>query len=274
MKPVNSWYQIIKFAICSLIVYLFIGYLLLAAYLLHYEINIFTGAGSTLYVSTNNNATSSLSARVHNVFGDPIPHVVAFIDGRIVQADATGFFSIDKLVPGRYTLELFAGEYQPYRWDILIEDGTNNPSIKYDTGLWPQYFLPDFHVFHNNSGLLFGLIGFANGSDQPIYVHQARIYDPNGEQIFDLFSDPDMVEYYQILSTKIDVVTEPQTALRISSRTWVLGEIPPTLSNLTEGMYRLQIHYGAEKHHQTGLYQLHSIADQLEPNPNLNPHLP
>lgn len=274
MDKVNFRQRLLKTLIYCFFAYIALGYIVFASVVLHYEISLLPDDKLIYTAADIQKRSGTLSTRVHNIFGDPIPYAVIFIDGRITQADSTGFFIVEELKPQRYTLEIFSGDYQPYQWDILIDDGTNNPPIKYDTGLWPQYFLPDFHVFHNNTNQLFGLIGFANGSKQPIYIHRAAIYDPNGNIILDLFEDPDIVEYYQMLSTKVESVTTPQQALRLPSKTWINGEIPPIDSPLTPGVYQLEVHYGTETGHQSGVYRVQRIEDYLQTYPNWNPHLP
>lgn len=273
MNITTFWQRVLKIALYSFIAYVAIGYLVFILVLLHHEISLLPDSQPvTVSVSSDINAT--LSARVHNIFGDPVPYAVIVIDNQITQADSTGFFTIENLEPKRYALEIFAGEYQPYNWDILIDKGTNNPTIKYDTGLWPQFFLPDFHVFHNNSNQLFGLVGFANGAKEHLYIHRATIYDSEEKMILDLFTNPDILEYYQMLSNKVEITSTPQTALKLPPKTWISGEIPPIDSQLTEKFYYLEIHYGTEKDHLKGTYQVRQIIDSLDADSNLNPHLP
>ncbi len=274
MNQVNFWKRLFKMVVCCLISYVVLGYVIFAFVILHYEVNLLSDNKPALAITDNNGAGGILSTRIHNIFGDPIPHAVVFIDGRVVQADATGFFIVENLKPQRYFLEIFSGEYQPYKWEVLIDEGTNNPPIKYDTGLWPQFFLPDFHVFHNHTNELFGLVGFANGSDQPLYIHRATIYDPDGNIILDLFEHPELVEYYQVLSTKVELVTTPQQALRLPSKTWINGEIPPINTSTASGIYQLEVHYGTTADHQNGIYKVRRVEDVLRANPNWNPHLP
>jgi len=274
MKRFLDRYRFISIIIGLICVYTAIAYIVLFTIILRHDIQLFEPKHPSLTSLAQKQQLGSLSARVHNVFGDPIPYAVVFIDGRVVQADATGFFTVENLVPQQYKLEIFAGEYQPYEWHVLIEPGTNNPTIKYDTGLWPQFFLPDFHVFHNNTYKMFGLIGFANGSNQPIYIHRASIYNPQGDLSLDLFASWENIEYFLTLSTKIEYIDTPRPALLLPAKTWVVGEIPPVQIDVLDGNYYLEIHYGTAADHERGTYQVLRIEDYLDTEPNWNPHLP
>ena len=68
----------------------------------------------------------------------------------------------------------------PSPWKSNLEPGLNSPILKYDTGLWPEYFLVDFHIYYSEDQRLLGIRGFANGSPEPIYIG-TRAHFPQGK---------------------------------------------------------------------------------------------
>src|SRR5699024_7464450 len=150
----------------------------------------------------------TLQGQVRNVFGDPVPFAVIVIADRLGQADNTGAFSLQNLPVGRHAMEIFAGNYEKYSREIQLETGINSPPIKYDTGLWPQGILVDFHVFYKETDEILGIAGFANGTTEPIYIQRATLLSPKGEVITDILHDRDGFNYYADFSSKIEIVTK------------------------------------------------------------------
>jgi hypothetical protein len=216
--------------------------------------------------------SAHLHMYVRNVFGDPLPYAVIYVAGRVAQADSTGFVELAGLKPGRYEMAVFAGGYQPLTLEVHLEPGRNSPVIKYDTGLWPEDFLVDFHLYHSSDQRLMGMLGFANGSAEPIYIHRAALLSPQGGLITDFLHDGDGFAYFAGLSTKITVVEEPQRALVWPPRTWQPGEFPPIPGSFQAGTYTLEIHYGSEGEHQAGEYRTLRINNHLYYDLTGNPH--
>ncbi len=269
------WLPFFRIGLYTLLSYVVIAYFIFFVTLVRWEVSLLPSSISVVTpVSKDSGSYSIVSSRIHNVFGDPIPYAVVHISGRIVQADSTGHFTLEGIVPNRYSMEIFAGGYRRYKWDIHVEEGTNTPIIKYDTGLWPAFFLPDFHVFHYTNDALYGIIGFANGSDQPLYIHRITIYDPREDIVIDFLNHSVGLEYFQNLSGKVEIVKGPQKALRLAPQSWFTGDLPPVTTPLLKGIYHMEIHFGTQREHDTSTYQVMRIKDQLDVDSNWNPHLP
>lgn len=266
------WLRLGKFGLALLIVYLILAYGIVITIIVREEVDILDA--SKVVSVINPLRESTVAGQVRNVFGDPIPHAVLVIDGQIIQADNGGGFSINQLAPGRYTLEIFAGDYAKYTREIHVEEGMNYPTIKYESGLWPQVFMADFHVFFKDANAIFGMVGFANGTDEPIYIERASILDPQGNAIYDLLHDNDGFSYYTDLSNKLEVVEIPQRALKWAPHMVQSGEFPPIAGSFRPGPYSLEVHYAFQAGHDLGLYQVLTITDHLDLDNDWNPHLP
>lgn len=267
------WLRLGRLCLLILVLYLFLSYTILFTIIIRQEIAILDGT-KVISVFSSNQGASTLQGQVRNVFGDPIPHAVIIIADRLVQADNTGTFSVHELNPGRHTLEIFAGDYEKYNREIQLEIGMNNPPIKYETGLWPSLFLVDFHIFYKETNQVFGLVGFANGSTEPIYIQRATLSDVKGNVITDILHDRNGFQYYAELSNKLEITEEPQRALKWAPRMWQSGEFSPLEGVFHPGPYSLEVHYGLAEEHKLGQYRVLVITDHLDLDNDWNPHLP
>ncbi len=266
----RSWKRVALAALVVVALYgLGVAYLLITT-IIRNELEIWGGREVPVLAKPANPA--HFHTCVRNVFGDPLPYAVVYIAGRVGQADSTGLVEMTNLHPGRYEMSIFAGGYQPLTMEVQLEPGLNSPVIKYDTGLWPEYFLVDFHIYYSSDQRLLGILGFANGSPEPIYIHRAALISPQGEVITDFLHDHDGFAYYADLSTKIKVVEEPQKALVWPARTWQPGEFPPIPGLFRAGLYTLEVHYGNENEHRTGEYRIMQITHHLDYELTGNPH--
>lgn len=266
------WMRLAKLGLVLLISYLIVAYALLITITIRRELKILDPP-KAISVFQQEKTSTILEGNVCNVFGDPVPHAVIAVGDSLIQADNRGAFSLNNLQPGRYTLEIFAGDYEKYSKEIHIEEGTNRPSIKYDTGLWPQVFLVDFHIFYKDHDEVLGILGFANGTADPIYISKAVLLNPRKQVILDLLGDLGGFEYYSDLSSKIQLVHTPEKALKWAARLVQNGEFPPIQGDFRPGPYTLEVHYGNLKDHEKGRYSIFTITDHLDLNSNWNPHL-
>ena len=152
----NLWCHLLKTGITVLLIYLVVVYTILITTIIRNELSIVDGT-QVVSVLTSPPGSGVLRTQIRNVFGDPVPYGVVFINNRIFQGDNTGFFEVPSLKPGRYTLQIFAGGYEQYSREIQVEDGLNSPPIKYETGLWPEFFLVDFHIFFRDNSQVLGI---------------------------------------------------------------------------------------------------------------------
>ncbi len=257
------WARLGKCGLCILLIYLLAAYMSLFIIIIRSELQILDADGA-VFVFNPNDGPCLLEGTVCSVFGDPVPHAVIVIQGRLHQADNTGSFLITGLDSGRFTLEIFAGNYAKYSREIHLELVTNSPPIKYETGLWPREFLVDFHIFLKDSGEILGITGFANGTEEPIYIQRATLIGPTSEVIEDLLHDRDGFNYYAGLSSKLAVTEKPQKALIWPGRMWQTAEFPPITGTFNPGLYSLEVHYAFQKGHELGQYRVLTITDHLD----------
>ncbi|NMB20004.1 MAG: carboxypeptidase regulatory-like domain-containing protein [Firmicutes bacterium] len=267
------WMRLGKFGLVLLGTYLLLAYILVVTIIIREELPI-VDAGKVVSVLKTAQGTSTLEGQLRNVFGDPVPFGVVILDDQLVQADNTGAFRITNLNPGRFVLEIFAGDYARYTREIQIEEGINHPTIKYETGLWPQVFLVDFHIFYKGENEIFGMVGFANGTGDSIYIERASIIDPNGEVVTDVLHDNDGFQYYTDLSNRLAIIEEPQKALKWAPNMVQGGEFPPVRGYFPPGPYTIEVHYAFQEGHELGQYQVLTITDHLDLDNSWVPHLP
>lgn len=273
MFPYNFWRRLLRVGVYTLLTYLAIGYIVFGATIIRWEISLLPSQPVTTPVAKESNNYGILNTRIRNVFGDPVPYAVIHINNQLVQADNEGRVNLAGILPGRYRMEIFAGGYHPYEWEIQIEPGTNSPVIKYESGLWPSDFAVDFHVFFFEDSTVFGTVGFANGTDEPLYIHRAVIYNPAGEEELELLQENDGMDYYNNLASKLAIINEPQPALKLPANSWITGELPPLDGPMEFGEYVLEVQYAPLKEHRQNNYRIHRVTDELEEDGNWDPHL-
>ncbi|NLJ80097.1 MAG: carboxypeptidase regulatory-like domain-containing protein, partial [Firmicutes bacterium] len=259
----NPWLRFLKTSLIFVLAYLLLASAFTIIIIIRSELRILD-AQQVLSLTGQSPQQGVLRGQVRNIFGDPVPHAVVLLENRFVQGDNTGRFEISNLNPGRYTLEILAGGYEKYRREVQVETGINNPPFKYETGLWPQTFLVDFHLFYQEDARLLGIMGFANGSSQPLFIQSALLFNPLGEMILDLLADNGGFSYYAGLSNKLEIAEEPQRALKWAPRMWQSGEFPPIEGFYQPGIYTLKVYYGFEEEHQSGQYRVFTISDHLD----------
>ncbi len=267
----RQWVRIIKRIAVVVIGYGLLVFALLITTIIRSELQIW-GGSMALPAYAELESRAHLRTYVRNIFGDPLPYAVVQVGGRVVQADNTGFVEITNLRPGRYQMDVLAGGYQPFTLEVQLEEGNNSPVIKYDTGLWPEEFLVDFHIYYSSDQRLLGLTGFANGSNEPLYIVRASLLSPQGEVITDLLHENDGFAYYADFSSKIEVVNEPQKALKWPPKTWQPAEFPTIPGFFRAGLYTLEVHYGTLAEHEKGEYRIFQITDHLDYELTGNPH--
>lgn len=268
------WLRLAKLGFILLLAYLLFAYTCLITIIIRTELGILDATKVITVFNQEEKGPCTLQGQVRNVFGDPVPFAVIVVAGRLGQADNTGVFTLQNLNPGRHTLEIFAGDYEKYAKEIQLETGLNSPPIKYETGLWPQAFLVDFHIFYKENDEILGIVGFANGTPDAIYIERATLLSPKGEVVTDILHDRDGFDYYANFSSKIEIVTKPQKALKWAGRTVQSGEFAPLQGNFRPGPYTLEVHYASAKGHEMGQYQVLVITDHLDLDRDWNPHIP
>ncbi len=267
------WIRLGKFGLSLLLTYLVMAYIIVITIIIREELAI-VDANKVISVFTPTKGVSYLEGQVRNVFGDPVPYAVIIVGDHLAQADNIGSFQVKDLHPGRHTLEIFAGDYLRYSREIQIEEGLNNPTIKYDSGLWPRIFLVDFHIFYKENHEIFGLTGFANGTSEPIYIAKASLLNPKGDVIMDLLHDRQGFEYYTETSSKLELVESPEKVLKWAPLMVQSREFAPIKGYFPPGLYSLEVHYALQEQYDLGEYQVLTVTDHLDLDNNRDPHLP
>jgi len=214
---------------------------------------------------------------VCDVFGDPIPGAVLRILDTAVTADHSGRFRIEDVPLGPAQLVIEAEGFQQAAVAISVEPGVNYPQIVGDTGLWPADFSVRFHVFTNSpengdTQLLFGLVEIANPRKDAVFISQIEVRDPNWEMVHDLLESEAVINHIS-QTYDLQLATNPVPAYVIPSRSRVVLELD-ALPQPAAGMYHLLLVYAAPDDHRQGRFQIIHLADEMDFDPDLDPHIP
>ncbi len=214
---------------------------------------------------------------VCDVLGNPLPSAsVKILDARVVS-DRQGRFRVENVPLGSVDLQIKAPGFQEATVQALVEPGINYPHIKYDTGLWPNEFYVRFHAFTNSleeadTRLLFGLVEVVNPGKDPIYISRIEVKDPAGRIVCDFLESVEILHHIS-QTHNLQLVIEPIPAYVIPPRSAVSFELD-ALPKPLRGNYHLWLAYASPQDHSRGrLVALH-IADEMDYDPDLDPHTP
>lgn len=227
-------------------------------------------------VPTRPNA-GHIETTICDVFGNAVPYARVRLPGREVMADAAGKLEVEDLPVGQLELTVTAPGFSPRVIRVSIEPGVNYPRIRHDTGLWPDNFYVRFHAFTNLSSksdtgtsLLFGLIEIANPLKDPVFISRIEVRDPNGRVVHDLSDSQETIRH--IAQTyDLSTVAEPVPAYVIPRGCLTVLELdafpqPPL------GKYHLWLVYADSENHKRGRYTAIRLTDEMDFDPDLNPH--
>ncbi|NLK07895.1 MAG: carboxypeptidase regulatory-like domain-containing protein [Firmicutes bacterium] len=213
---------------------------------------------------------------VCDIFGNPIPNAKVKVMDAEVATDSQGKFRIENVPLGQVNLEISAVGFHSTKVTTTIEPGINYPHIKFDTGMHPQEFYVRFHAFTNSledtdTRLLFGLVEVVNPSNDPMYVSRIEVKDPSGQVVYDLLESWEILQL--VKSTyDLEVVMEPLPAYVIAPKSSVVFELD-ALPDPLRGSYHLWLAYSSPANHRKGRMQALHIVDEMDYDPNLDPHI-
>ncbi|NOK07404.1 hypothetical protein HNV27_38870, partial [Myxococcus xanthus] len=111
-------------------------------------------------------------------------------------------------VPARlHTLRIEAEGYHPLQMSLRVNEGVNEPIIKYESGLFPTDFAGDFHVFHAQDPAeeqdVFIQMGWSNGTQDPVMIHWFDIVDQHGNRLAPILDSPEGYRRLALMHTAL-----------------------------------------------------------------------
>ena len=218
-----------------------------------------------------------IEAVVCDVLGNVIPGAeIHILDAKVITDDQ-GRFRIKNVPVGMVELLVKAAGFQDALIRVSVEPGTNYPLIKQDTGLWPTSFYVRFHVFTNSledddTRLLFGIVEMANPSKEALLVSRIEVKDPAGKTAYDLLESEAVLNHIS-QTYNLQLVMEPIPAYLIPPQSVTVLELD-ALPKPLRGEYNLWLAYANTADHARGRFLAMHIADEMDFDPDLNPHTP
>ncbi|MGE5576570.1 MAG: carboxypeptidase regulatory-like domain-containing protein [Syntrophothermus sp.] len=221
---------------------------------------------------------ASVTAFVCNIFGDPVAGAQVRIGQVQAMTDTRGYFLLEEVPLGPQELVVKAAGYQPLIRKIPVDNGRNIVDMKYDTGLWPNDFRVDFHVFANvdrtGSLKLFGEVGVANGGSDAYYLLDASVSGPNDEQVQDLLETEDDYRDFAGSYGDDNFVARPRMAVVFAPQTHDKVDLKPHPGPVLGGEYKLTVVYASGEDWARGQSQTMVLTAHAFLDSDWNPHSP
>ncbi len=215
---------------------------------------------------------------VRNVFGDPVPGAIVELNGQRLVAGEGGTVEFVNVPARLHTLRIEAEGYHPLQMSLRVNEGVNEPIIKYESGLFPTDFAVDFHVFHAQDPAeeqdVFIQMGWSNGTQDPVMIHWFDIVDQHGNRLAPILDSPEGYRRLALMHTALKLVALPY-ALELRPQRNVTIDLPVIRAVPDQlGAVRLRILYGTAEQHAANRYHELEFAAYPEMEPDFNPHRP
>lgn len=270
------WRKFRRLGLITITVCLGIGYLVISAYTVGLGLRqvIPTRAVSGFLPPSDRGV---IEAVVRDVLGNAIPQAKVEVLDAKVTCDQQGRFRIENVPVGTVELSIKAAGFQDTAIQILVEPGVNYPRISQDTGLWPLDFYIRFHAFTNSledtdTRLLFGLVEIVNPGKGALLVSRIEVRDPRGQVVYDLLESKEVLNHIS-QTHNLQLVMEPVPAYVIPPQGIVVLELD-ALPRPRRGEYHLWLAYTTPKDHQRGRFSAVHLANEMDFDPDLDPHTP
>lgn len=216
--------------------------------------------------------------RVHNVFGDPVPGAIVELNGQRLVAGEGGLVGFVDVPARLHTLRIEAEGYRPLQMNLRVNEGLNEPIIKYDSGLFPADFAVDFHVFHAKDPQeqqdVFIQMGWSNGTQDPILIRWFEIVDQHGNHLAPILDSPEGYHRLALMHTALRLVTLPY-ALELRPQQNVTVDLPIVQAVPEQlGAVKLRLFYGTAEQHAANRYDELELVTYPALEPDFNPHRP
>lgn len=253
-----------------------LGYLVISAYTLGLGfVRLVPTSAVSGYLPPSDRGV--IESVVCDVLGNVIPQAkIEILDAR-VTTDKQGRFRIENVPVGPVDLLIKATGFQDTTVRVLVEPGSNYPRINHDTGLWPTEFYIRFHAFTNSledadTRLLFGLVELVNPGKEALLVSRIEVRDPSGQVVYDLLESEEVLNHIS-QTYNLQLVLEPVPAYLIPPQGIVVMELD-ALPKPLRGEYHLWLAYATPADHERGRFLAVHLADEMDYDPDLDPHTP
>ncbi|NMB12813.1 MAG: carboxypeptidase regulatory-like domain-containing protein [Firmicutes bacterium] len=276
MYDPGFWRKFRRLGWITLTLCLGVGYLVISAYTMGLGV-VRLSPTSTVSGFLPPSDRGVIESVVCDVLGNVVPLArVEILDAKAIT-DQEGRFRIENVPTGLVDLRIKAKGFQDATIRILVEPGTNYPRINHDTGLWPTDFYIRFHIFTNSledadTRLLFGLVEIVNPGKEALLVSRIEVKDPKGQVVYDLLESEEILNH--ITQTyNLQLVLEPVPSYLVPPQGIVVFELD-AIPDPPRGKFHLWLAYASVADHERGRFQAVHLADEMDYDPDLNPHTP
>lgn len=166
--------------------------------------------------------TTGVVLELRNIFGDHVEGAEVLIGDRYkMVTDEFGVASMSGLPIGSVEVTVSAEGYRTVKQVIHLGPGKNEVVFRNDSGLVPDGFAVDFHVFWSTAsgGLARGIaeIAIYNGSSRPVYVTECDILHAEQASTLRLLGSEEAFSNFAASPSSVVIVSQPEMAVSIDA---------------------------------------------------------
>ncbi|NLU41228.1 MAG: carboxypeptidase regulatory-like domain-containing protein [Firmicutes bacterium] len=224
--------------------------------------------------------TAGIVFELRNIFGDHVGGAEIVVAGRHkITTDEFGVASLSGVSAGDVGVSISAPGYREVSLNVHLSPGKNLVVFRNETALVPSGFAVDFHVYWNtvSGGLAKAIaeISLYNGTNVPVYVTECDVVYPGEASTLRLLDSEQAFVDFGVMSSVADVVSHPETALKIASGR-VVQASPVVLPGTPKDgeMYTLRLVSTHDLSIPRDQRNIVTLVDEMDYDGDWDPHVP
>lgn len=217
---------------------------------------------------------------LRNIFGDHVCGAEIAVGGRHKKTtDEFGVASFSGLTAGDLEVAISAPGYRAISLHVLLGPGKNLVVFRNETGLAPDGFAVDFHVFWNtmSGGMARGIaeISLYNGRNVPVFATECDIVYPGESAVLKLLGSEEAFADFAGTYSTADIVSQPEMAMRIVAGQVVYADPVLLPGTPRDGeVYTLRLVSTSDLSAPRDRWDVATLEDEMDYDGDWDPHVP